>query len=320
MALYQLWQFVAPGLLPKERKFVGPFVAFGTLFFVGGALFCYLLVLPTMFEFLLRPGEAGPLRDRIALVRPQADDAVRLLMLGDLERAQRLAGAVEESLAKAGDGQTAAPQAVSSSKTELAERLAQLGHLLDLEVAAPGDASRRAALGEAITRRAEAQLLFEQGALPAASAKLEDGVAAIGNAHPGAGAAVLTVWSAEKHLSAAKGRLTDQEWTRPMLSMKEQLSLVLLLEVAFGAIFELPLIMALLSIVGLLKFAFVARYQRHAILACVVLAAIITPSGDAVNLGLMALPMIFCFELGVLLVFLLEKRRPAAPATSPPAT
>lgn len=35
--LYQLWQFVSPGLLPSERRMVGPFVLGGTLFFLGGA-------------------------------------------------------------------------------------------------------------------------------------------------------------------------------------------------------------------------------------------------------------------------------------------
>jgi sec-independent protein translocase protein TatC len=94
-----------------------------------------------------------------------------------------------------------------------------------------------------------------------------------------------------------------------MLSMKEQLSLVLMLEIAFGAIFELPLLMALLAMIGILKFRFVAKYQRHAILLCVIVAAIVTPTGDAVNLSLMAVPMIFCYEVGVLLVWIFERRR-----------
>jgi len=96
-----------------------------------------------------------------------------------------------------------------------------------------------------------------------------------------------------------------------MLSMKEQLSLVLMLELAFGAIFELPLVMALLAMIGLLKFRLVARYQRHALVLCVLVAALITPTSDAVNLALMAVPMIVCFELGVILVWIFERRRNA---------
>jgi sec-independent protein translocase protein TatC len=52
-----------------------------------------------------------------------------------------------------------------------------------------------------------------------------------------------------------------------------------------------------------------AKYQRHAILLCVVLAAVITPSGDAVNLALMAVPMIVCYELGVLGAWLVGRRK-----------
>lgn len=51
--LYQLWQFVAPGLYPSERRMVVPFVMFGTLSFVGGAAFCFYLVLPASFRYLI---------------------------------------------------------------------------------------------------------------------------------------------------------------------------------------------------------------------------------------------------------------------------
>ena len=48
---YQLWLFVAPGLYAHERKLVIPFIAFSTLLFVGGSLFCYRMVLPLTFSF-----------------------------------------------------------------------------------------------------------------------------------------------------------------------------------------------------------------------------------------------------------------------------
>jgi sec-independent protein translocase protein TatC len=50
---YQLWKFIAPGLYEKERRIAIPFALTSALFFVGGALFCYLLVFPKMFGFLL---------------------------------------------------------------------------------------------------------------------------------------------------------------------------------------------------------------------------------------------------------------------------
>lgn len=50
---FQIWRFVAPGLLDHERRYVLPFVGFATFFFVSGALFCYELVFPTAFRFFL---------------------------------------------------------------------------------------------------------------------------------------------------------------------------------------------------------------------------------------------------------------------------
>lgn len=51
--LLQLWLFVAPGLYPSERKYVVPFVVAGSGFFVGGAAFCFYLVLPASFAYLV---------------------------------------------------------------------------------------------------------------------------------------------------------------------------------------------------------------------------------------------------------------------------
>jgi len=48
---YQLWLFITPGLYDSERKLILPFVACSTLLFVGGAAFCYKLVLPYSFAF-----------------------------------------------------------------------------------------------------------------------------------------------------------------------------------------------------------------------------------------------------------------------------
>ena len=53
VVFYQLWQFVVPGLMDKEVKMVIPAVIFATFFFIGGAVFCFYLVLPVGIKFLL---------------------------------------------------------------------------------------------------------------------------------------------------------------------------------------------------------------------------------------------------------------------------
>jgi len=51
--LYQVWKFIAPGLMPRERKYAGQFVFFATLFFAIGVLFCFFLLLPFAVQFLV---------------------------------------------------------------------------------------------------------------------------------------------------------------------------------------------------------------------------------------------------------------------------
>lgn len=58
--LYQIWQFIAPGLHNTEKRYARPFVFFGTFFFVSGAWFCYALVLPVGYRFFIQ--EYGSIR------------------------------------------------------------------------------------------------------------------------------------------------------------------------------------------------------------------------------------------------------------------
>jgi sec-independent protein translocase protein TatC len=51
--LYQVWRFVAPGLHAHEKWYVVPFVFFGTIFFMGGAYFCYALVFEVGYAFFI---------------------------------------------------------------------------------------------------------------------------------------------------------------------------------------------------------------------------------------------------------------------------
>lgn len=51
--MYQIWKFIAPALLPNEKKLVVPFVLSSTLLFLGGVLFGYFVVLPPAFTFFV---------------------------------------------------------------------------------------------------------------------------------------------------------------------------------------------------------------------------------------------------------------------------
>ncbi|MDD3324634.1 MAG: twin-arginine translocase subunit TatC [Sulfurospirillaceae bacterium] len=53
---WQFWLFVAPGLYDNEKKMVVPFVLFATIMFLIGASFCYYIVIPFGFDFLINFG------------------------------------------------------------------------------------------------------------------------------------------------------------------------------------------------------------------------------------------------------------------------
>lgn len=95
---------------------------------------------------------------------------------------------------------------------------------------------------------------------------------------------------------------------RPMLTMSETLSLVLAMLLGFGIVFELPVVIAFLSMIGLVSADMLAKHRRIAIVINVTVAAIITPTGDPLNLAMMAVPMILFYEIGVVAARILGKK------------
>ena len=76
--LWQIWAFVSPGLYPHERKYVTPFIALSTIFFVLGAATAYYLIFPPAAKYLLGLGSDF----RLLLKADDYFDFIILLMLG----------------------------------------------------------------------------------------------------------------------------------------------------------------------------------------------------------------------------------------------
>ena len=68
----------------------------------------------------------------------------------------------------------------------------------------------------------------------------------------------------------------------------------------------------LLAKIGVLKAQYMTRYRRHAIVVIVILSAIITPTGDAITLSVVALPIYILYEISVGVVRRVEKHPRAA--------
>lgn len=90
-------------------------------------------------------------------------------------------------------------------------------------------------------------------------------------------------------------------------TLSDFLRIVTLLLLVNGIIFELPVIIYVLALMGVVTAAQLRKYRRYAIVITVILAAIITPTGDPINLALLAIPMYLLYEFGVLLARFVPK-------------
>lgn len=89
---------------------------------------------------------------------------------------------------------------------------------------------------------------------------------------------------------------------RPIVSLDSYMDNFFMLLIMMGLVFELPLIAWLLGRMGLLTRSFFKTYRRHAIVVLLIVAAIITPTGDPFTLFLAFIPIYALWEMSARLV------------------
>jgi sec-independent protein translocase protein TatC len=99
----------------------------------------------------------------------------------------------------------------------------------------------------------------------------------------------------------------------PNWAIDKYISLITALVFWVGVSFEMPLIMAFLARLGILKPKAIIRFWRYAIVIIAVISAAITPTVDPLNMALVMLPLIGLYGLGILLATLAYRAR-SAPA------
>lgn len=97
------------------------------------------------------------------------------------------------------------------------------------------------------------------------------------------------------------------EHLKPMLSIGNYIDFCLKFILAFGAIFELPVVTVFLTKMGIVTPEFLAKNRKYAVLIAFVVAAVLTPTPDAFNQTLMAIPIIILYEAGIWASRLLNK-------------
>ncbi len=100
------------------------------------------------------------------------------------------------------------------------------------------------------------------------------------------------------------------ETIQAMPSMKEYLSFASKMLLAFGFVFELPLVLTFLSRMGLVSTDFLKKNRKYALLLFFVGAAIITPP-DVVTQVMMAMPLILLYEIGIIGAMVFGRKSPA---------
>ena len=119
---------------------------------------------------------------------------------------------------------------------------------------------------------------------------------------------VVTPFALNFLLSYARPGLT------PMITLQNHVDFLLKFTLAFGAVFELPLLITLLTRMGVVTTKTLAKNRKYAILGAFIISAVLTPTPDIFNQTLMAGPLILLYEVGILSSRLFG-RRPTKPSS-----
>lgn len=87
-----------------------------------------------------------------------------------------------------------------------------------------------------------------------------------------------------------------------MIALQSYISTLMIMSLAMGLIFEIPILSWLFAKLGFLSADYMRKYRKHAIVVILVVAAIITPTSDVFTLSLVALPMWVLYEISILIV------------------
>ena len=99
-----------------------------------------------------------------------------------------------------------------------------------------------------------------------------------------------------------------------MITLQSYMGTFLMMNLAMGIVFELPVVCWLLGELGILTAEFMRRFRRHAVVVILVAAALITPTTDMFTMLIVALPIWLLYEASILIVRRTGKAREEAEA------
>ena len=101
----------------------------------------------------------------------------------------------------------------------------------------------------------------------------------------------------------------SSDYVKAFPTIREALSFFMALIFGFGLVFEFPLIIFILARIGLVTSKWLREKRKYAIVLSAFIAAMLTPTTDAVSMMLMFVPIIIFYELGILVAWLFGKKK-----------
>ncbi len=98
--------------------------------------------------------------------------------------------------------------------------------------------------------------------------------------------------------------LSEAEGLVPVLTMEGYFSLAIMVIIGMGLVFETPILILFLSLMGLVDYKFLISKFKYAIFITFLIAAIITPSGDPVTQTVFAVPMLLLYLIGIFVSYI----------------
>ncbi len=108
------------------------------------------------------------------------------------------------------------------------------------------------------------------------------------------------------------------DFLKPMISFREYLDLSLKFLLAFGLSFEMPVFIFFMTKIGIVNSRMLSRQRRYAILIIFIAAAVLTPSPDALSQILMAIPLLFLYEVSIFVARFAERGKKKQGTEEPP--
>ena len=95
----------------------------------------------------------------------------------------------------------------------------------------------------------------------------------------------------------------------PMITVKDYLDLLIWMVIGCGLVFETPVLLVLLGMIGILDSAMLAKSRKYVVIIIFIIAAIVTPSPDPMSQTALAIPMTIMYEASIWILRVIEKRR-----------